>query len=129
MFVPMTNRFAFTLVVAVLLPMSTISTSRGRIVQGKVYDSDGTAVNGAAVQLKNAATLSIRSYLTGKDGRYRFIGLLPDHEYELRASFEGHWSPSEAVSRFDSRDVVEMDLKIDISRKSRDSVGFAPVFE
>jgi len=112
MFAPMAGRLALTFVLAMLVPMPAATALRGRTVRGKVCDSSGAVVKGAAVQLKNTSTLSIRSYLTRNDGSYRFVGLSLNLDYDLRASFGGHWSSTGTVSRFDSREAVEVDLTI-----------------
>jgi hypothetical protein len=43
-----------------------------RPLTGVVTDKRGNTLPGAAVQLENTVTLSVVSYITGKDGKYRF---------------------------------------------------------
>lgn len=83
-----------------------------RSVQGTVTTENGTPAAGAEVQLKNTKNLQIRSYVTQKEGTYFFHGLSPDVDYEVKAQFEGVWSPVKTVSSFDSRKDVTLDLKV-----------------
>jgi hypothetical protein len=83
-----------------------------RSVQGSVTDADDGAVNGAVVQLKNAKTLQIRSFITQKDGAYYFHGLSPDVDYELKAEYQGAASGSKTLSSFDSRKEAVINLKL-----------------
>ena len=57
-----------------------------RSVAGVVTDKSGNALPGAVVEIDNAATLWMSSYVTGKDGRYHFA---VDHR---RLCFEGEIS-------------------------------------
>ncbi len=83
-----------------------------RTVQGTVTMQDGGLAVGAEVQLKNTKNLQIRSYVTQKDGTFFFHGLSPDVDYEVRAQYQGVWSPAKTVSSFDSHRDVTLDLKI-----------------
>ena len=96
--------FCFALIVTPLM---------GRTVRGTVTDSGGKPVVGAAVRLKNAETLRIRSARTGDDGTYRFAGLNPQVDYELRASHKGRSSGWIRVSQFDegAERIVDLQLK------------------
>lgn len=83
-----------------------------RSVEGTVTGADGQLVIGAVVQLKNLKTLGIRSYITQKDGMYRFNELSTDIDYELRADFNGESSPTRMLSSFDTRAQAILDLKL-----------------
>jgi hypothetical protein len=85
---------------------------QNRSVQGSVTTEDGSPAVGAEVQLKNTKNLQIRSYVTQKEGTYFFHGLSPDVDYEVKAQYNGVWSPTKTVSSFDSRKDVTLDLKI-----------------
>ena len=84
-----------------------------RTVQGVVNDAQGTAVNGAVVQLKNTKTLQIRSFITRDNGTYYFHGLSTDVDYDLRADFDGASSKSRTLSSFDSRKQPVVNLKLE----------------
>jgi hypothetical protein len=65
------------------------------------------------VQLKNTRTLQIRSFITRDKGEYYFAGLSKDVDYEVKAQFAGHLSPSHTLSSFDTRPqpVINLQLK------------------
>jgi len=83
-----------------------------RSVQGIVTDSADKAINGAVVQLKNTKTLQVISFITQKDGAYRFHGLNPDVDYVLKADHDGASSSNKTLSSFDSRAKAVINLKI-----------------
>ncbi|HVN04568.1 MAG TPA: carboxypeptidase-like regulatory domain-containing protein [Bryobacteraceae bacterium] len=84
-----------------------------RTVQGVVSNSEGHAVNGAVVQLKNTKTLQIRSFITRDNGTYYFHGLSTDTDFELSATYSGEASATRTLSSFDSRKVAVMNLKLE----------------
>jgi hypothetical protein len=86
--------------------------SNTRTVQGTVTDAGGNPVDGAIVQLKNAKTLQIRSFITKERGAYYFHGLSPDIDYELKAEYKNATSPSKTLSSFDSRKQAVINLKL-----------------
>ena len=81
-------------------------------LQGKVYDANDQAISGAIVYLKNSRNNDIKTFLSDKDGGYRFAGLSADTDYSVWAAYHGKKSGTKAVSSFDSRKVVYIDLKI-----------------
>ena len=83
-----------------------------RSVQGTVTVADGSLVNGAVVQLKNAKTLQIRSFITKDDGTYHFYDLSPDIDYEVKADYQGASSSTKTLSSFDSRKQTVLNLKL-----------------
>jgi hypothetical protein len=44
-------------------------------IAGVVTDNRGNELPRAVVQLEDEVTLSVRSYISGTDGRYRFTGV------------------------------------------------------
>jgi hypothetical protein len=87
--------------------------SNVRSVQGTVRDAADNVVSGAVVQLKNTKTLQIRSFITQKDGAYRFHGLSTSVDYELKADHDGMTSGTRTLSTFDSRRAAVINLKLD----------------
>ncbi len=81
-------------------------------LQGKVYDANDAAINGAIVYLKNSRNSDVKTYLSEKDGSYRFAGLAADTDYSVWAAYQGKKSGTKAVSSFDSRKQVYIDIKI-----------------
>ena len=88
-----------------------------RTVQGTVTDSDGNFVNGAAVQLKDARTRQVRSFITQENGTYHFSNLKIDNDYDLKADYKGSTSGWKTLSVFDTRKEPVMNLKLDKSEK------------
>ena len=102
-----------------LLSLAAAAGQRPRTVRGKVTDMNGIALKGAVVQIKNTQSLRIRSYISQDDGSYRFLGLSPDVDYEVSAAYRGRLSSTETVSRFDSKEVVEVDPVIPTSSRDQ----------
>ena len=104
---PLLRCLAIAVVLLVAMPVFA------RTVRGTVTDRNGKAVSGAAVRLKNSVTLRIRSARSRNDGTYRFSGLDPRMDYELRASHQGRSSAWVRLSKFDEGDerVVDLPLK------------------
>jgi hypothetical protein len=91
--------------------------ANSRSVSGEVTGPDDAPVDGAVVQLKNTKTLDIRSFITQDHGNYRFNGLSPDIDYELRAEFNGMSSSTKTLSAFDDRKAATINLKLSEKKK------------
>lgn len=100
------------LLLAVSLPCRPQSGIRD--VAGVVTDKRGNTLPGVSVQLENTVTLSVMSYITGKDGSYHFNGLSDDVDYRLRAKYHKFWSAQKRVSKFNSSPHPRIDLLIPI---------------
>jgi hypothetical protein len=81
-------------------------------VSGVVTDKRGNVLNGAVVLLENTQDLSVRSYITQKDGRYRFEGLNSDVDFTLKAHYKNWWSHSHTLSKFNESKNPEFTLVI-----------------
>jgi len=81
-------------------------------LQGKVYDANDAAISGAIVYLKSSRNNDVKTFLSEKDGTYRFAGLSADTDYSVWAAWHGEKSPTKTVSSFDTRKQVFIDLKI-----------------
>jgi hypothetical protein len=84
-----------------------------RFVQGTVSDGSGSPLQGAVVQLKDTKTLQIRSFISRADGSFRFAGLSPNVEYQLRADYQGASSKTETLSAFNEDKSATVNLKVD----------------
>ncbi|HSW48846.1 MAG TPA: carboxypeptidase-like regulatory domain-containing protein [Bryobacteraceae bacterium] len=110
---------ALVAVVLLLSPVGALSQGKKgedanvRSVEGVVENPQGAPVDGAVVQLKNAKTLQVRSFITQNAGAYYFHGLSPDVDYELRAEYRGLSSPVRRLSVFDSRKKAIVNLKLE----------------
>lgn len=85
----------------------------GRLVLGKVLDHQDNPVPDAVVYLTNTRTRAIKTYIVGPDGGYRFPALSSAVDYEVYAQYKGKKSDTKAVSQFDDRSQVYLDLKVD----------------
>ncbi len=90
---------------------------RTRSVQGIVTDAGESPLAKAVVQLKNLKTLQVKSFYTDDQGAYRFHGLDPDQDYELKAEFGNASSGPKKVTSFDSRREVVINFKLDTQKQ------------
>lgn len=91
-----------------------------RLLSGKVLDNGDNPLTNAVVYLTNTHTRSVKTYIVGPDGTYRFPALQPNIDYEVYAQFNNRKSHTKTVSQFDNRQQVYIDLKVD-SKESKDS--------
>ncbi|MFZ0318990.1 MAG: carboxypeptidase-like regulatory domain-containing protein [Candidatus Sulfotelmatobacter sp.] len=109
-----------TLFACVLLLMISVTGNaldkkdkqQGRLLSGKVLDSQDNPVVSAVVYLTNTRTHAVKTYIIGPDGTYRFPGL-SNVDYEVYAQYNNHKSDTRSVSQFDDRPQVYIDLRID----------------
>ena len=107
---------SLVLLVIGLTVTSTLAAEKGdntRILTGKVMDRQDTALANAVVYLTNTRTRAVKTYIVGQDGSYRFPSLSPNIDYEVYAQFNGKKSDTKTVSQFDTRQQVNINLKID----------------
>jgi hypothetical protein len=71
------------------------------------------ALPDAVVYVTNTRTRSVKTYIVGTDGTYRFPSLSTGVDYEVYAQYKGHKSDTKSVSQFDDRSQVYLDLKVD----------------
>jgi len=86
---------------------------QGRNVTGQVMTKSEAPLPDAVVYLKNTKTLTIKSFITEKDGGYRFHGLSPNIDYEIYADYQGQKSQTKTISSFDNRNNITLNIKID----------------
>jgi hypothetical protein len=86
----------------------------GRLLYGKVLDSQDNPLPDADVYVTNTRTRAVKTYIVGPDGTYRFPSLSTAVDYEVYAQYKGHKSDTKSVSQFDDRSQVYLDLKVDI---------------
>jgi protocatechuate 3,4-dioxygenase beta subunit len=86
---------------------------QGRNVTGQVMTKSEAPLPDAVVYLKNTKTLTIKSFITEKDGGYRFHGLSPNTDYEIYADYQGQKSQTKTISSFDNRNNITLNIRID----------------
>jgi hypothetical protein len=55
----------------------------------------------------------VKTYIVSQDGLYRFPALSPNIDYEVYAQFNGKKSDTKTMSQFDTRQDVQINLKVD----------------
>jgi len=87
-----------------------------RLLTGKVMDHNDNPLPNAVVYLTNTRDRSVKTYIVGPEGTYRFPALQPSVDYEVYAQFEKRKSHTKSVSQFDDRQQVYVDLKIEAAK-------------
>ena len=85
----------------------------GRLLFGKVLDQKDDPLPDAVVYVTNTRNRTVKTYIAGSDGTYRFPALSEAVDYEVYAQFKNHKSDTKSVSQFDDRSQVYLVLKID----------------
>jgi hypothetical protein len=101
-------------------PVVAQDGSQLRGVSGVVFDKSENPVVSAVVYLKNARTLTVRTYISGSKGEYHFSGLDPNADYEIHAEHDDMTSGNRTVSSLDGRKEISVTLKIDKDKKKTD---------
>src|SRR5258707_13819280 len=83
-----------------------------RLLTGKVLDGGDNPLPNAVVYLTNTHTRSVKTYIVGPDGAYRFPALQPSIDYEVYAQYNDRKSGTKTVSQFDDRSQVYITLKV-----------------
>ncbi len=85
----------------------------GRLLFGKVLDQQDNPVPDAVVYVTNTRNRTVKTYIAGADGSFRFPALSEAVDYEVYAQFKTRKSDTKSVSQFDDRSQVYLVLKID----------------
>ncbi len=84
-----------------------------RLLTGKGLDGGDNPLPNAVVYLTNTHTRTVKTYIVGPDGAYRFPALQPSIDYEVYAQYNNRKSGTKTVSQFDDRSQVYISLKVD----------------
>ncbi len=90
-----------------------------RLLTGKVLDGGDNPLPNAVVYLTNTRTRSVKTYIVGPDGAYRFPALQPSIDYEVYAQYNNRKSGTKTVSQFDDRSQVYISLKINTKAETK----------
>jgi carboxypeptidase family protein len=85
-----------------------------RILTGMVSNQHGNPLADSVVYLTNTRTMSVKTYIVGKDGVYRFPSLSPNIDYQVYAQYQSHKSDTKTLSSFDSRPNAVINLKVEV---------------
>ena len=107
-------RFGSIAAIAVLTSLPCEWPLHSRSVAGVVTDKRENPLPDSIVYLENTVDLTIRSYITSKDGSYHFTRLNDDIDYLLIARYRNHWSEPKTLSRFNASTHPKVDLIIPI---------------
>ena len=88
-------------------------TTPGRLLTGKVLDKDDNPLPNAVVYVTDTRTRSVKTFIVGNDGTYRFPALAANVDYEIYAQVNGKTSDTKRMSQFDDRKLVNIVLRID----------------
>ncbi len=98
----MLRQFIFASLIGLLILAPGVAQFKLRDVSGVVTDMRGNPLPRVAVELENTRTRTVRSYITGKDGRYHFNGLNDDIDFTVKAKYKDWWSKPKTLSKFDA---------------------------
>jgi len=101
-----------SLFIALVSGAALAQSNASKTLQGKVLGNGETPLSGAIVYLQDNKTNSIRSFISTKDGSYRFGQLATDTDYKVWAQYKNAKSASRTISSYDSRKLVTIDLQI-----------------
>ncbi len=87
-----------------------------RSLDGVVTNTGDVPLNDAIVYLTNTKTMVVKTYITQKDGAYRFNALSPNVDYEVYAAYQGKKSGTKTLSSFDSRTSAHINLKVNAEK-------------
>jgi hypothetical protein len=91
-----------------------VKQDKTRLLTGKVMDGGDNPLPNAVVYLTNTRDHSVKTYIVGPEGTYRFPALQPTVDYEVYALYDKRRSHTKTVSQFDDRQQVYIDLKIEV---------------
>jgi predicted small secreted protein len=103
---------AVSLVTSAALAQGKRQENQSRSVVGQVKTQDDAPVKDAVVYLKNLKTLAIKKLISDQQGKYSFLELSPNADYQVWAEANGQKSSPKTVSSFDSRPQFNIDLHL-----------------
>src|SRR3954467_15857984 len=86
---------------------------QGRNLTGQVMTRSDAPLADAVVYLKNTKSLTIKSFITEKDGGFRFHAPGRNVDYEIYADYQGQKSATKTISSFDTITSITLNVQID----------------
>ena len=89
-----------------LLPLAAKEKKVSRTVAGTILDEANNGIAGATLSLTDLQTGKKLATYSKEDGQYQYSDLIPNHDYELQASYKGVLSEVRKVSSVDTRNRI-----------------------
>ena len=122
----MKNRWMLVLMVLAVLGLATGVAAQDkkreaqlRTVRGQVIDKEETPIPAGVVFLKNMRTNTVKTYIADETGQYRYSGLDPNVDYEIHAEHDNLTSSKRALSSFDTRKDITINLKVEKKKENK----------
>ncbi|MGO8735722.1 MAG: carboxypeptidase-like regulatory domain-containing protein [Terriglobia bacterium] len=88
-----------------------------RTITGTVFDEAGNTIQGAAIELTDVQTGKVLDIYSQEAGQYRMSDLRFDHDYTVKATYEGSSSEVRRISILETRWTLVLNLTIPKAHK------------
>jgi hypothetical protein len=105
------------LLLAAAVGVAKDKSPQSRTVSGTVFDEAENPIVGATVEMKDVQTGKVLDIYSQEKGAYQFAGLRFDHDYTVRAMYQGGTSDVRHVSSLDTRTRPVMNLTVTKPKK------------
>jgi len=88
-----------------------------RTITGTVFDDAGNTIQGAAIELTDIQTGKVLDIYSQEAGQYRMSDLRFDHDYTVKATYQGSSSEVRRISILETRWTLVLNLTIPKAHK------------
>jgi hypothetical protein len=88
-----------------------------RTITGTVFDDAGNTIQGAAIEVTDIQTGKVLDIYSQESGQYRMADLRFDHDYTVKATYEGASSEVRRISILETRWTLVLNLTIPKAHK------------